>query len=100
MLQKLLTAQATPETYRNKFFNMVQNQGETCQQWLQRLQKVSPDYDFTIKCTGNDRVVHNFDYNLLRSKFILGLYNANIKQDLLTRVSELANIRAGSSLCH
>ncbi len=92
MLQKLLTAQATPETYRNKFFNMVQNQGETCQQWLQRLQEVSPDCDFTIKCSSNDRVVHNFDDNLLRSKFILGLYNANIKQDLLTRASELPTL--------
>ena len=85
MLQKLLTAQATPEAYRNKFFSMMQNQGETCQQWLRRLQEVSPDCDFTIRCSTDESIVHNFDDNLLRSKFILGLFNTNIKQDLLRR---------------
>ena len=50
MLRKLLTAQATPETYRNKFFIMTQNAGETCQQWLKRLQEVVPDCEFSIEC--------------------------------------------------
>ena len=92
MLQKLLTAQATPEAYRNKFFSMMQNQGETCQQWLRRLQEVSPDCDFTIRCSTDESIVHNFDDNLLRSKFILGLFNTNIKQDLLTKASELPTL--------
>ena len=92
MLQNLLTAQATPETYRNKFFSMTQNPGETCQQWLGRLQEVSPDCDFTIRCSNDVNTLHQFDSNLIRSKFILGLYNVKIKQDLLTKSLELSTL--------
>ena len=84
MLQKLLTAQATPDTYRKKFFNMSQQQNETCQQWVRRLQEVSPDCDFTIRCSSDENVIHHFDDNLLRTKFILGLHHVNIRQDLCT----------------
>ena len=94
MLKKLLTAQATPETYRNKFFNMVQNTGESCHQWLKRLKEVVPDCEFNTKCHQHkdEAVVVNFDNSLLRSKFILGMNNDNIKQDLLTKSLELTTL--------
>ena len=92
MLKKLLTAQATPETYRNKFFTMVQNSGETCQQWLKRLKEVVPDCEFNIQCDKHPDTVHSFDNSLLRSKFILGQYNDNIKQDLLTKSLDLPTL--------
>ena len=92
MLKRLLTAQATPETYQNKFFGMVQNAGESCQQWLKRLQEVTPDCEFVIPCDQHDSITHSFENTLLRSKFILGTYNPGIKQELLTRSAELITL--------
>ena len=96
MIRNLLTARASTETYRNKFFSMTQNPGETCQQWLQRLQEVTPDCEFCIPCNRNDArdVFHTFEKNLLRSKFILGMYSTNIKQDLLAKSSQLKTLDA------
>ena len=91
MLRKLLTARATPETYRNKFFNMVQGPDESCQQWLKRLQEVAPDCEFSIPCNEKG-VYHRFDETLLRSKFILGMHNTSMKQDLLTKCLDLTTL--------
>ena len=85
MLRRILTAHATPEAYRNKFFTMTQNPNESCHEWLKRLQEVVPDCDFTLKCDQKDGVVHRFDDTLLKTKFILGSYNEHIRQDLLTK---------------
>ena len=71
---------------------MSQQQNETCQQWVRRLQEVSPDCDFTIRCSTDENVIHHFDDNLLRTKFILGLHHVNIRQDLLTKSSELSTL--------
>ena len=85
MLQNLLTARATPETYRNRLFSMSQNAEESCQQWLKRLQEVSPDCEFSIPCSEKPSTFHKFDESIIRSKFILGQHNTHIKQDLLTK---------------
>ena len=92
MIRRLVTSHATPETYRTKFFNMVQTSGESCQQWLKRLREVTPDCEFVIPCDNKNGSFHRFDENLLRSKFIVGLYNSNIKQDLLTKSQELTTL--------
>ena len=89
MISRLVTARSTPESYRNKFFAMKQNAGEGCQQWLQRLQEVAPDCAFNIPCNQTEGLFHHFDKYLLRSKFILGLHNPSMKQDLLAKCSEL-----------
>ena len=48
MLRKLLTAHATSEVYRGKFFSMSQHPNESCKEWLKRLKEVAPDCDFAI----------------------------------------------------
>ena len=92
MICKLLTAQSTPETFRHKFFSMSQHSEESCQHWLQRLKEVSPDCNFYISCNQKEGVFHPFDENLLRSKFILGLSNISIKQDLLAKSQDLKTL--------
>ena len=92
MLRRLLTAKASPESYRNKFFTMTQNPGETCQQWLKRLQEVVPDCEFSIPCSEKSGVFHKFGENLLRTKFMLGTYDDNIRQVLLTKSSQLVSL--------
>ena len=92
MLRKLLTAQAAPDSYRHKFFNMAQNQEETCHHWLKRLQEVAPDCEFTIVCDHNPNTLHRFDDSLLKTKFVLGLSDQTIKQDLIARSSELTTL--------
>ena len=92
MLRRLLTARATPEAYRSKFFNMTQNPRESCQEWLKRLQEVVPDCDFIVKCDKVDGCTHRFDDTLLKTKFILGSYNEHIKQDLLAKSLELKTL--------
>ena len=94
MLQKLLTARANPETYRNKLFNMMQNANETCQQWMQRLHEVAPDCEFTIPCNEKPGVFHRFDESILKTKFILGVHNTRIKHELLTKSSNLQTLDA------
>ncbi|MEL6805640.1 MAG: retropepsin-like aspartic protease, partial [Bacteroidota bacterium] len=71
---------------------MVQAQGETCQQWLKRLQEVSPDCEFVIPCTHSSGQFHKFDDTILRTKFILGMHNAHIKQELLSKSLELPSL--------
>ena len=92
LISKLLTAQSTPETYRNKFFNMSQNSEETCQQWLQRLKEIVPDCEFNIPCNQKEGVFHHYDEDILRSKFILGICNMDIKQDLLAKSQDLKTL--------
>ena len=92
MLRRLLTAQATPEIYRNKFFSMMQMQGETCQNWLKRLKEIAPDCDFMLPCSKSENTVHSFGNTLLRTKFIMGTYNVNVKKDLLTKSSDLPTL--------
>ena len=92
MIRRLLTARSTPETYRNKFFNMSQNTEETCQQWLQRLKEVVYDCEFQVSCDQKDGVFHKFEETLIRSKFILGMHNISIKQDLLSKCLELKTL--------
>ena len=94
LLRKLLTSQASHETYRHKFFNMTQNHGETCHQWLKRLKEIVPDCEFTMPCSNKDGSFHKYDESLLRTKFILGLYNTHIKQDLLTKSPDLSSLDA------
>ena len=92
MLRRLLTARATSDAYRSKFFSMSQNPNESCHEWLKRLQEVVPDCDFNLKCNYNEGVIHRFDDTLLKTKFILGSYNEHIKQDLLTKSAEFSNL--------
>lgn len=92
LLRKLLTSQSTPEIYRDKFFNMVQQENETCHQWLKRLKAVILDCEFTISCDKEEGHTHKFDDMLIRTKFILGTHNVHIKQDLLTKSPELKTL--------
>ena len=94
MLRNLLTAKATPEAYRNKLFYMKQDPSESCQQWLNRLQEISPDCEFTIPCDQKEGVFHNFDDTILRTKFVLGLHNTHIKKDILSRSNLLPTLDA------
>ena len=94
MLRKLLTSKATPETYRNKLFIMTQGPDETCQEWLKRLKEVAPDCEFTFLCPNDATTYHRFDETIIRTKFILGLANMHIKQDLLAKSSELPSLDA------
>ena len=94
LLRKLLTARATPETYRNQFFNMVQVSEESCQVWLKRLKEIAPDCEFEIQCSSDNTIYHKFDETLVRTKFILGLSNLQIKQDILAKSSELSSLDA------
>ena len=94
MLRKLLTSKATPETYRNKLFTMNQGTDETCQEWLKRLQEVAPDCEFTFLCPSDATTYHRFDETIIRTKFILGLTNRHIKQDLLAKSAELPSLDA------
>ncbi|MEL6802194.1 MAG: DDE-type integrase/transposase/recombinase [Bacteroidota bacterium] len=92
MVRNLLTSRASPETYRNKFFHMSQQPGESCQQWLQRLQEISPDCEFSFPCNQDSNIFHSFDETLIRSKFIMGMTNTEIKKDLLSKCSELLSL--------
>ena len=71
---------------------MTQYPGETCQQWLKRLQEVVPDCEFSIPCSEKSGVFHKFGENLLRTKFMLGTYDDNIRQVLLTKSSQLVSL--------
>ena len=94
MLRKLLTARANPETYRNKLFYMTQNSDETCHQWLKRLKEVAPDCEMTMPCSNKPGDFHNYGEYILRTKFILGICNTNIKQELLTKSRDLPTLDA------
>ena len=92
MLRKILTAHSTPEAYRNKFFNMAQQSNETCKSWLKRLQAVTPDCEFTLCCDLKEGHIHKFDDSLLRTKFIMGTHNEQIRHDLLSKSSDLKTL--------
>ena len=92
MLRKLLTARAAPETYRSKLFKMRQSSDETCHQWMKRLKELVPDCEFTIQCEHKPGEFHRFDETILRTQFILGIYNVHIKRDLLTKSSALTTL--------
>ena len=94
MLRKLLTARATPETYRGKLFSLTQRSDESCQEWLKRLQEIAPDCEFTILCPNDHTTYHRFDETIIRTKFILGLNNLHIKQDIMAKSSELPSLDA------
>ena len=95
MVEDMVTERSNPDTYRSKFFALTQNRGESCQQWLDRLQACVPDCEFEVKCefdTSDPPKVHNIEKMFIRTKFITGMYNEFIKQDLLTKSKSLKTL--------
>ncbi|MEL6804566.1 MAG: hypothetical protein AAFO91_12390, partial [Bacteroidota bacterium] len=92
MLKRILTSRANQETYRKKLFGMTQHPSETCQQWVQRLQEIAPDCEFTIPCSEKPGLFHKYDESILRTKFIQGVYSTRIKHELFAKSSSLPTL--------
>ena len=95
MIETMVTERSNPDTYRSKFFALTQSRGESCQQWLDRLQAHIPDCEFEIHCEFDNSDTprkHNIEKMMIRTKFITGMFNEFIKQDLLTKSKGLGTL--------
>ena len=87
VLEEIVTKKANPTVHRMNFGNIIQDENESINDYLVRLNASAPDCEYTCP---------NCKYDLssdhVRDQFIKGLRNANLQTDVLSKAATLKTI--------
>ena len=81
-----------PEVYRQQFFVMSQNDGETITCYISRLKAKAMLCTFTQKCDGAAQCTTNHSEDMIRSQLIAGLRNAAHQSKVLGEMQQLKTL--------
>ena len=85
-----------PEVYRQQFFSMRQNEGESVTRFISRLKSQAMLCDFSRKCDcADNNCSTSYSEDMIQSQVITGLYNSSHQSKVL---SEMAKIKTLSEM--
>ena len=82
-----VTKHSNPAVYRMKFHNIIQEEGQTCEDFISKLRIAAVDCQFECSKCKNDESDAR-----LRDQFIQGLSNSSLQTDILAKANTLKEL--------
>ena len=88
-LERIVTRRANPTVHRMTFYNIVQAENESVNDYLVRLNATAIDCEYTCP-----QCKHDLSPSHVRDQFIKGISNSDLQADILAKAESLTTIEA------